>query len=140
MGEYNSTLKFPKGNGLSGKAFTEGKMIYQNGERLERNFSDLDNVAAYVYIRSFVFVPLYGYGGKKCGLLQLYNRLNGEIAKENLKEFKLLQQTLGLILENTRELNDALDYIVDARHTTKKIIEHTATDKNRESLVLFNKT
>jgi len=135
MGPYNNALRFPANSGLSGRAFTNGKIIYQNGERLEREFNDLDNIAGFAYIRSFVFIPLYGCGNRKRGVLQLYNKLDGEISKEDVKEYKLLQHTLGLTLENAIELNEALDYVLCAKSVTAKIMEHTTTDKNRENLV-----
>ena len=107
----NEILKFPSNTGITGEVFTESKIIYQNGEKLERNFFDLDNFESHARINSFVFLPLYGYQHKTVGVLQLYNRKLGPISEDDLKPLKAVQTTIGLILENTIELNSALDQI-----------------------------
>lgn len=129
-------MKFPLNQGLTASAFINNKMIYQNGEKLERNFYEIDNIHSYGYIRSFAFAPLYGYNNKKIGILQLYNKKNENIGKEALKVIKAFQKTLGIIIDEIIEFNNSLDFIVNSKITMRKIINRTE-DYTNEALVML---
>ena len=63
-GDSKHILRFESKSGISGSSFTENKIIYMNGDRLERNFSDLDNIPGLTRVKSFIFIPLHGYKDK----------------------------------------------------------------------------
>lgn len=121
----NAVMKFPIDSGISGKVFKEDKTIYLNGEKLEKGFADIDNTESCNLIRSFIFVPLHNSEGKTNGILQLYNKKEGNVSKADSKGLELLQNTLGRLLDSIIELNDALDFMLMAKMTISNIIKQT---------------
>ena len=87
-------------------------------------------------MRSYAIIPLHGSEGKN-GVLQLYNKKGGEIDKKDMKQFKKLQKTLGGILEYVLELNSALNYLLEARIITAKMMGNIVKPtKNKENVML----
>ena len=134
--KLKSEIRFSPSGGLSGCAFTEGRIIYQNGAKLEKNFSNSDNEFSLGGITSFIFVPLYGCNNIKTGVLQLYNKKIGNIDDKDIEKLNSLKIILGLAIESSIEINDALDSILSAKHMTEKLVEHTTKSNNSGSMVI----
>jgi len=82
-------------------------------------------------VRSYAIIPLHGSEGKN-GVLQLYNKKGGEIDKKDMKQFEKLQKSLGGILEYVLELNSALNYLLEARIITTKMMGNIVNPKKNE--------
>lgn len=137
MAGSKALLRFPSNNGISGTAFTEDKIITKCGEKLDK-FSDLDNVGAFATIKDCVFIPLHGAENKKVGVLQVFNKKEGTIDKNEIKSLSNLDHALAKIVQNTQELNEALDFMVSAKLSTAKILQHTSGTLDSEHTVFFS--
>jgi len=94
-----------------------------NGEKLEKGFADLDNAEGCSLIHSYIFIPLYGIKGRKNGILQLYNKKEGDINKTDANGFELLQHMLGRLLDSIIELSGALDFMLTAKVAIANIMK-----------------
>ena len=130
-------VEFTASTGITGAAFSEKRIIYKNGESLEHSFEDIDNAVSYAYVKSYMFIPLFNIKGERVGVFQLYNKKNGDINETDMQGFCSIQKLLGLLIEHTMELNNALNFVVSAKSTTAKLIEHTSKDDNSEDLVVY---
>lgn len=115
--EFESTA------GNSGTAFTQDRAILLGGQHLEQSFTDVDAAGTFVEIQSCAFVPLHGCAGNSVGVLQLYNKVGDGISKSDLEVLKLMQESLGRMLETMMTLGDALDFMLNARFTMEKIMK-----------------
>jgi len=135
MAGSKAILRFPTSLGLSGSAFSDNKIVARQGDRLERNFSDVDNVGTYAAIRDHIFAPLYGAGNKPIGVLQLYNKKSGTIDKGELRFVALLQKLLGRVVQTSVELNEAFDLMLGAKMIGARIVQHTLANADNETQV-----
>ena len=134
LAKPQTLMRFSSESGISGRVFSQNRVAYKNGDKLEHSFMIQDNIDSYSYISSFIFIPLLDIENKPIGVLQLYNKKGG-IDKEEVRELMLLQRVLGQIVECIIELSEALDFVVSAKFSTARIME--ATDNNEENLVFL---
>ena len=121
-GSIKKPLEFESDSGNSGLAFTKDRMVILNAkDHLELSFTDIDSVGNFTYVKSCAFIPLHNYEGTVVGVLQLYNKFEDEVTKTDIKIFKLMQDTLGRLLEAVIRLNDALDFMLEAKLVMEKI-------------------
>lgn len=112
--------------GISGTAFSEDRVVFVNGDKLEKNFADIDSTESGKTVHSFIFAPVYGIGNRKNGVIQLYNKKEGSVNKGDAKALWLMQHTLGRVLDSAMELNEALDFMLTAKVTMASIIKRTS--------------
>ncbi len=125
MAGDRAILKFPADLGITGGAFHDNKVVVKRGEKLEAKFSDVDNVGAYASIHNFVFAPLYGAEDRPVGMLQLYNKKEGIINRAELRFVGRVQRIMGRLLQNTVELNSAVDMMLSAKSTVERMAKQT---------------
>ena len=98
---------------------------------------DLDNVISYPNIRSFVFIPIHGSDNKVIGVIQLYNKRYTEINENDVNYLKSLQKILGIILENVMYVNDALNFYINAKDTTTKLLSSISMEDNKTLVMMI---
>ena len=135
--EGKNFIDFDTNLGITGTVFTENCAIYKNGQRLEKNFTSIDNICCHSSINSYLFIPLLNIEGQKIGVLQLYNKKNEEIHKNDMNEFIVFQKIIGQLLDNVIQLNEALDYIMSAKSTVIKLYENISDSIKHDDFVFY---
>jgi len=130
-------VRFNESSGVSGKAFSEDKIIIRNGDRLENSLFELDIFSSHRNIKSFAFIPLHNSNGQKVGLLQLFNKKGSDIDNGDLKLFRSIQMIFGQLIENTIKLNEALDFYLNAKNVTTAIAQDISFPDSQSLVTLF---
>ena len=113
-------IRYPDDIGITGKVFKEDVCVISLKGKKEKNFHELDNIEAYGEIKNFLFMPIYGYNGIKNGVMQLFNKKQGKLDEEEIKNLKPYQKLVGIIIENIIDFDKAIDIEMNV----KSILNH----------------
>lgn len=130
-------VRFPSALGISGTVCTNNKIIVRNTELSGKSLADVDNSANFTLVRNCAFFPLYGRDEKVVGVLQLYNKKDGEIEKTEVQSIKFYQKLFGVILQNTIEYNEAIDLMLCVRLTSNKLMDQVTAREKVDHVIIY---
>eukprot|EP00826_Nyctotherus_ovalis_P044978 TRINITY_DN4913_c0_g2_i3.p1 TRINITY_DN4913_c0_g2~~TRINITY_DN4913_c0_g2_i3.p1 ORF type:complete len:197 (+),score=40.37 TRINITY_DN4913_c0_g2_i3:608-1198(+) len=125
-----SLIKYPLGMGITGKVFEEGEHRISDSGKEEREFQNIDNPEFHKSIRNFIFIPIYKYDGKKNGVLQLFNKKEGDPSTDELNKIAPYQRLIGMLVESLIEFDKSVQIQVNIKRLVRLM----------ENLISFNKT
>ncbi len=118
--------------GITGEVFRSQKPVISLKGKKEKNFHEVDNMGSYTELRNFVFVPMHGIGGTKVGVLQLFNKRDGEPDETDLDALRPYERLAGQMMQNVIELNIAIDMEINVRKVLDELGQKTALDEVQE--------
>ena len=76
----SGVTKYPLGIGISGEVYKTKKIFRSNVGKLEPIYNELiDNAANGPRPKNLLFLPLFSKDGSIIGILQLINKINGDV-------------------------------------------------------------
>ena len=138
--------EYPDDTGITGKVFKENHPILSFVGKREPGFHEIDNIGEYVEIHDFLFAPTYGFNNVKNGIIQVFNKKGGTLNENDIKTLKPYQKLVGMLIENTLELNKAIDLDINFKRIldmlgkktdifNKDEIRFTTSMEDRKSVV-----
>ena len=106
MKQFQNVIKFPINIGITGQAIREDRILYYNeGDRQVDFSSEIDNSLCLPKVESLMVAPVRDQYGKCLGVIQLFNRLNGErIVQNDCYELGSLLPSLAEIYKTIQEV------------------------------------
>eukprot|EP00826_Nyctotherus_ovalis_P022081 TRINITY_DN17232_c0_g1_i14.p4 TRINITY_DN17232_c0_g1~~TRINITY_DN17232_c0_g1_i14.p4 ORF type:complete len:163 (+),score=32.44 TRINITY_DN17232_c0_g1_i14:1372-1860(+) len=118
--------------GITGKVFKEAEYVMSVKGKRETNFHEIDNMASYVEMRNFLFIPTYGFKDQKNGVIQLFNRKIGNPSESDLQSVKSYQKLVGMLIEGVMESNRIMNIDMNLRKVLNQLRESTRVYKREE--------
>lgn len=117
--------------GITGRVFKEAEYVMSVKGKKEANFHEIDNMASYVEMSNFLFIPTYGFKSQKNGVIQLFNRKIGNPGESDLQSVKPYQKLVGMLIEGVMEANRIMNIDMNLRKVLNQLRERTGV-YNRE--------
>ena len=117
-GYSETSCKFPNCLGITGRVAQKGGLCsYENVTKIRDFASDIDNTACLPELRNALFGALPGVAGKSVAVLQMSNKQSttGEISLEDEVKLKNVSPILGVCIDSTLEVMDAMTLVINLR-------------------------
>lgn len=109
QGDLKVEIRLPIGKGIAGHVAKTGKTIILKDAYKHPQFNqEVDKKTGYL-TKTMLCTPMKDRKGKKIGVIQIVNKLNGYFSKEDIKFLDLLSLDACLAIENSRLFKEALE-------------------------------
>ncbi|HSE39960.1 MAG TPA: PP2C family protein-serine/threonine phosphatase [Acidobacteriota bacterium] len=109
QGDVKVEIRLPIGKGIAGYVAKTGKTIIIKDAYKDPRFNpEVDKRTGYT-TKTMLCTPMKDRKGKKIGVIQIVNKLNGHFSKEDIKFLDLLSLDACLAIENSRLFKEALE-------------------------------
>lgn len=109
QGDLKVEIRLPIGKGIAGHVAKTGKSIILRDAYKHPQFNqEVDKKTGYL-TKTMLCTPMKDRKGKKIGVIQIVNKLNGYFSKEDIKFLDLLSLDACLAIENSRLFKEALE-------------------------------
>ncbi|MCI0445600.1 PP2C family protein-serine/threonine phosphatase [bacterium] len=109
QGDVKVEIRLPIGKGIAGHVAKTGKTIILKDAYKDRRFNpEIDKKTGY-HTKTMLCTAMKDRKGKKIGVIQIVNKLNGYFSKEDIKFLDLLSLDACLAIENSRLFKEALE-------------------------------
>ncbi len=129
-GEMDRLTRFPLGGGVISQCFMQNKpMVGQESDTRH----DIDYAFA-GSIRSYVFLPIYGFCKEVVGVLELVNKLGGgRLDEAELRKLAPYQHIVGLTIKNIYEFTSNAGATVALKRALNDITSNIEPDMDVSS-------
>lgn len=133
-GEENiHIISFPSSVGLSGEIINHPSIRIRDPNTLRIFNSEIDNIVSKKEIHSYLFAPVFNSLGKINAIIQLINKIDMNVTKEDISLFKVISKIYGLIVERVLEKDSLLNLVLELKIAvdviSKSIAENNASYK-----------
>lgn len=109
QGDLKVEIRLPIGKGIAGHVAKTGKPIILRDVYKHPRFNpEVDRRTGY-HTKTMICTPMKDRKGKKIGVIQIVNKLNGYFSKDDIKFLDLLSLDACLAIENSRLFKEALE-------------------------------
>jgi serine phosphatase RsbU (regulator of sigma subunit) len=109
QGDVKVEIRLPIGKGIAGYVAKTGKTIMLKDAYKHPRFNpEVDKQTGY-HTKTMLCTPMKDRKGKKIGVIQIVNKLNGYFSKDDIKFLDLLSLDACLAIENSRLFKEALE-------------------------------
>jgi phosphoserine phosphatase RsbU/P len=109
QGDLKIEIRLPIGKGIAGHVAKTGKTIILNDAYKHARFNDeVDKKTGY-RTKTMLCTAMKDRKGKRIGVIQIVNKLNGYFSKDDIKFLDLLSLDACLAIENSRLFKEALE-------------------------------
>ncbi|HEY7161718.1 MAG TPA: PP2C family protein-serine/threonine phosphatase [Acidobacteriota bacterium] len=109
QGDLKVEIRLPIGKGIAGHVAKTGKTIILKDAYKDPRFNpEVDKETGY-HTKTMLCTPMKDRRGKKIGVIQIVNKLNGYFSKDDIKFLDLLSLDACLAIENSRLFKEALE-------------------------------
>eukprot|EP00826_Nyctotherus_ovalis_P021166 TRINITY_DN16782_c0_g1_i1.p2 TRINITY_DN16782_c0_g1~~TRINITY_DN16782_c0_g1_i1.p2 ORF type:complete len:169 (+),score=54.50 TRINITY_DN16782_c0_g1_i1:65-571(+) len=110
--------------GTTGQTFASAEVTISLKGKGEE-FHEIDSPGTHTNVKNFMFVPSYGFNGQKNGVIQLFNKLQGQPREEDAEKMKPYQQLVGMVMQSVLEANVVVDVNMNVRRILEELEEKT---------------
>ncbi len=122
QGDIKVDIRLPIGKGIAGHVAKTGKKVILKDAYKDPRFNrEVDKQTGY-HTKTMLCTPMKDRKGKKIGVIQIVNKLNGYFSQEDIKFLDLLSLDACLAIENARLFKEALE-----KESIEKELEVAAT-------------
>ena len=122
QGDIKVEIRLPIGKGIAGHVAKTGKKVILKDAYKDPRFNrEVDKQTGY-HTKTMLCTPMKDRKGKKIGVIQIVNKLNGYFSQEDIKFLDLLSLDACLAIENARLFKEALE-----KESIEKELEVAAT-------------
>jgi phosphoserine phosphatase RsbU/P len=109
QGDVKVEIRLPIGKGIAGYVAKTGKTIILKDAYKDPRFNpEVDKKTGY-HTKTMLCTPMKDRKGKKIGVIQIVNKLNGYFSNDDVKFLDLLSLDACLAIENSRLFKEALE-------------------------------
>jgi phosphoserine phosphatase RsbU/P len=109
QGDLKVEIRLPIGKGIAGYVAKTGKTIILKDAYKDLRFNpEVDKKTGY-HTKTMLCTPMKDRKGKKIGVIQIVNKLNGYFSNDDVKFLDLLSLDACLAIENSRLFKEALE-------------------------------
>ena len=109
QGDIKVEIRLPIGKGIAGHVAKTGKKVILKDAYKDPRFNrEVDKQTGY-HTKTMLCTPMKDRKGKKIGVIQIVNKLNGYFSQEDIKFLDLLSLDACLAIENARLFKEALE-------------------------------
>lgn len=109
QGDLKVEIRLPIGKGIAGHVAKTGKtIILKDAYKHPRFNPEVDKKTGY-QTKTMLCTPMKDRKGKKIGVIQIVNKLNGYFSSDDIKFLDLLSLDACLAIENSRLFKEALE-------------------------------
>jgi phosphoserine phosphatase RsbU/P len=109
QGDLKVEIRLPIGKGIAGHVAKTGKTIILKDAYKDPRFNpEVDKKSGY-RTKTMLCTPMKDRKGKKIGVIQIVNKLNGYFSNDDVKFLDLLSLDACLAIENSRLFKEALE-------------------------------
>jgi sigma-B regulation protein RsbU (phosphoserine phosphatase) len=109
QGDLKVEIRLPIGKGIAGYVAKTGKTVILRDAYKDPRFNpEVDKKTGY-HTKTMLCTPMKDRKGKKIGVIQIVNKLNGYFSNEDIKFLDLLSLDACLAIENSRLFKEALE-------------------------------
>ena len=109
QGDLKVEIRLPIGKGIAGHVAKTGKTIILKDAYKDPRFNDeIDKKTGY-RTKTMLCTSMKDRKGKRVGVIQIVNKLNGYFSKDDIKYLDLLSLDACLAIENSRLFKEALE-------------------------------
>jgi phosphoserine phosphatase RsbU/P len=122
QGDIKVEIRLPIGKGIAGHVAKTGKKVILKDAYKDPRFNpEVDKKTGY-HTKTMLCTPMKDRKGKKIGVIQIVNKMNGYFSQEDIKFLDLLSLDACLAIENARLFKEALE-----KESIEKELEVAAT-------------
>ena len=120
-GYSDTSCKFPSCLGITGRVALGGGVVsYEVVTKVRDYASDIDNTACIAELNNAMFGALPGVYGKSVAVLQISNK-GSEITSEDEMKLKSVSPILGVCIDSTLEVMDAMTLVINLRQSMTNV-------------------